>query len=90
MLLQVFVFYCRHLYAIAGVCMLLQVYAKEDRSVEKLSSNVSDVTITVLDVNDNTPAFHGAPYAFAVNETDDVGYAVGQVGFSTDMGLLTK
>ena len=86
-------------FAVTGVCTtcivhcvisLLQVYAQEDQSADKQISNVSEVIITVLDVNDNTPAFVGNPYAFQVNETEAEGHVVGQVGFSTHPGFLVR
>ncbi|XP_076439780.1 protocadherin Fat 4-like [Babylonia areolata] len=58
---------------------LLHVYAEEDQTAEKKKSNLSVVNVTVQDVNDNNPVFHGQPYRFSLNQTALVATPVGRV-----------
>ncbi|XP_025089926.1 protocadherin Fat 4-like [Pomacea canaliculata] len=57
----------------------VQVYAQEDKSVEKFRSNNSTLVINVTDVNDNNPVFVNTTYSFSVPQTAAKGQEIGQV-----------
>ena len=45
------------------------------------------VTITILDINDNTPEFQGAPYLFEVEEHEPLGAVISTAISATDPDL---
>ena len=50
-------------------------------------SNVNEFTLTVMDINDNSPEFDSLSYTFSVPENSPVGTMVGQVqAFDPDLG----
>ncbi|XP_059173755.1 protocadherin Fat 4-like isoform X2 [Physella acuta] len=66
----------------------LQVYAQETKTAEKLKSNFSIISITVLDENDNSPNFTQQSYLFTINRTGAIGTPVGTINATDpDEGL---
>jgi hypothetical protein len=58
----------------------LQVYAEETSTADRFRSDEAAVTLTLSDVNDNSPVFEMSHYQFLVNDTEPVGGLVGKVG----------
>uniref|UniRef100_A0A1I8JCL0 Cadherin domain-containing protein n=2 Tax=Macrostomum lignano TaxID=282301 RepID=A0A1I8JCL0_9PLAT len=59
------------------------VWARESLTPEKFASPASQLTVNLIDVNDNAPAFNASSYAFVVSEDAPVGTPIGAV-FATD------
>ena len=65
-------FFCRSLYYL--------VIRASDRGSPSLTSETT-VVITIGDVNDNSPVFHGTPYRASVSENLPVGQLILKVNF---------
>uniref|UniRef100_A0A1I8GCH4 Cadherin domain-containing protein n=1 Tax=Macrostomum lignano TaxID=282301 RepID=A0A1I8GCH4_9PLAT len=59
------------------------VWARESLTPEQFASPASQLTVNLIDVNDNAPAFNASSYAFVVSEDALVGTPIGAV-FATD------
>ncbi|XP_013401573.1 protocadherin Fat 4 isoform X2 [Lingula anatina] len=57
----------------------MEVYAKETQTTEMYQSSPSLVTVTLTDVNDNSPVFTNISYTFHINETATLSTTVGKV-----------
>mgnify|MGYP001546800505 CR=1 FL=1 len=55
--------------------LIKQIVAREERSPQKQSSTAT-VTITLQDLNDNTPRFAQASYSTSVRENREVGSVI--------------
>ncbi|XP_071105938.1 protocadherin Fat 4-like [Haliotis cracherodii] len=58
---------------------VLEIYAEEVFTVERLRSGNSTLIITVEDVNDNSPTFDSPTYSFSIDKNDTIGKIVGWV-----------